>query len=550
MPAAVFRLLQPVAYALVVFVVLFWRLGEPSFWDPDEAHYAESSREMMASGDWWAPYYNEQPFFDKPVLFHQLQGAAMAALGPTETAARLVPALAGLLIVLTTAWLGSTLLSRDVGLLAALLMATSPGLFGLARYAILDTLFTAFAFGGAALVTVSALQNRPGLQYPGYLLVAFAVLTKGPLGLVLCGLAFLLAIAVSSDARRRLLGLHWVAGLGAVLVVAGPWFLYMYWRFRDAFVSGYVLDENLRLFATDRFKYQPGVGFYLPILATAMLPWTGLLLGRLVDDLRSAWARRLPDTVEVFLWAWVAAIVGFFSLSRFKLDHYVFPVAPALCLLCARAWYDVRARPVALEHRATLVGAQLVGPLLAVIGLVAGYLMAARLELPWAAGIVPVGLILAGAIVTAGTLRRERVIAGAPWLVVGALVLTYAGVIVWVLPVLEDQKVVPDLARWVASEARPEDRIGATGLNRWNTSFRFYVDRHVDVLDTAPQVELFFAAPGNFYCAMLEPAYEELVRRGTPLRIVMRREGMWATSGKALWRSGVAPTPFVIVTRK
>src|SRR3990172_4021278 len=76
--------------AVLVFVVLFWRLGEPTFWDPDEAHYAETTREMVATGDWMAPHYNEQPFFDKPALFHQLQGAAMLVFGPTEFAARLV----------------------------------------------------------------------------------------------------------------------------------------------------------------------------------------------------------------------------------------------------------------------------------------------------------------------------------------------------------------------------------------------------------------------------------------------------------------------------
>src|SRR5450759_1421528 len=75
--------------AVLVFVVLFWRLGEPAFWDPDEAHYAETTREMVATGDWLAPHYNEQPFFDKPALFHQLQGAAMLVFGPTEFAARL-----------------------------------------------------------------------------------------------------------------------------------------------------------------------------------------------------------------------------------------------------------------------------------------------------------------------------------------------------------------------------------------------------------------------------------------------------------------------------
>ncbi|MEK7862043.1 MAG: phospholipid carrier-dependent glycosyltransferase, partial [Chloroflexota bacterium] len=348
--------------------VLFWRLGAPSFWDPDEAHYAETTREMVVTGDWWAPFYNEQPFFDKPVLFHQLQAAAMVAFGATEFGARLVPALAALAVVLLTAWVGATLASRDVAAVAALLMATSPGLFALARYAILDTLFTAFVFGGAALVAVAALRDRPTLQYPGYVLLACGVLTKGPLALVLCGLTFLLAIAASADARRRLLALRWAFGIAIAVALSAPWFIYMYVRFRQDFVDGYFLDENFKLFATSRFASQPGVWFYFQILAASLLPWTALLIGRLVDDVRAVWARLSLDTFEVFLWAWTAAIVGFFTLSQFKLDHYVFPAGPALCLLCARAWSDVRARPSAPENRATRVGLHLVGPLMVLIG--------------------------------------------------------------------------------------------------------------------------------------------------------------------------------------
>ena len=37
--------------------------------------------------------------------------------------------------------------------------------------------------------------------------------------------------------------------------------------------------------------------------------------------------------------------------------------------------------------------------------------------------------------------------------------------------------------------------------------------------------------------------------KGVPLRVVYRREGLWATSGRALWRRRIPPTQFVIVTR-
>src|SRR5438128_300269 len=272
------------ASALLLFTVLFWRLGEPSFWDPDEAHYAETTRELVRTGDWAAPYYNEQPFFDKPIFFHLLQAVPMALLGPSELAARLVPAIAALCLIAVTARLGATMVSLDVGLVAALLLAASPGVFALARYAILDTLFTVFLFGGASLVTVAALHDRPALQWGGYVLIALAVLTKGPLAIALCGLTFLFAIAASSDIRRRFLALHWAAGLVLIVAIAAPWFLYMWRRFGEEFVEGYVLNENVRLFSRRLYARQPGAWFYFRILAAGLLPWTGLLVGRLWDD--------------------------------------------------------------------------------------------------------------------------------------------------------------------------------------------------------------------------------------------------------------------------
>ncbi|MGH9144377.1 MAG: ArnT family glycosyltransferase, partial [Vicinamibacterales bacterium] len=259
---------------LLIFVVLFWRLGTPTFWDPDEAHYAETSREMILASDWSAPFYNERPFFDKPVLFHQLQGTAMQLFDDPEFAARLVPALAALGLVALTVWFGTVTVSRDVGLVAGFMLAACPGVFGLARYAILDTLFTMFMFGGAACLAVAVLQDRPRLQWPGYVAIALGVQTKGPIALVLCGVAMVLLLALSRDLRRRLLALHWALGLVIIAALSAPWFFYMYVRFEDGFVNGYVLDENLRLFAGSRFANQPNFWFYFQILAAALLPWT------------------------------------------------------------------------------------------------------------------------------------------------------------------------------------------------------------------------------------------------------------------------------------
>jgi len=539
-----------IAWGFLLFVVLFWRLGAASFWDPDEAHYAQTSVELIASGDWLAPYYNAQPFFDKPVLFHLLQAMPMRVLGPTEGAARLVPALAALSIVGITWWLGVTLGSAEMGLVAGLLLTVNPSLFALARYAILDTLFTAFLFGGVAILAVAALRDRPRLQYRGYVLLALATLTKGPLAIVLAGLAFAIAIAVSPDARRRLLGLRWALGLVIVAALSAPWFVYMWRRFDGPFIEGYALNENVRLFAQPLYQGQPPWWFYIQLVVVGMLPWSGLIVGRLYDGIRARRTPDAPDTFEVLLWSWIAAIVVFFSLSSFKLDHYVFPAAPALCLIAARAWSALRGDAGHRGRAGVLMGSRLVGPTLVVAGLAFAFLMIARLDLPVPALVVPGALVCAGAIVIWRSMARHAGVPMAPWVTLAALGVTYAGLLLWVVPALEQQKVVPDIARWVATAAGPGDRICSYRLNRWNTAFRFYVGRHTNVLDAPEEVRQWLAEPGQVYCASTAEAYEDLVALGLPLRVVYSRDGMWATSGQALWQRKAPSTEFVVVTRE
>jgi 4-amino-4-deoxy-L-arabinose transferase-like glycosyltransferase len=363
-----------------------------------------------------------------------------------------------------------------------------------------------------------------------------------------------LAVISSPEVRRRLLGLRWALGLAIVILVSVPWFWYMYRRFGQDFIQGYALDENISLYAANRFGNKLDPAFYLRILAAGLLPWTGLLLGRIADDIRAAYARWTQgspiavDGVEVLLWSWTAAIVGFFSLSTFKLDHYVFPAAPALCLLCARAWSDVRATPAAEEHRWTRLGRQLIGPFLVAIGIAGAYVLLARLQLPAGAILVPGVVGAAGLLIAARVGERDGRAPRVPWIALGALAVALAGVLVFVMPALESQKVVPDVARWIASHAGPNDRIASYRLNRWNTAFRFYVDRHTSVLETPEEAEAFFRGGGPFYGVLLEPAFEELKARGLPLRKVYVREGLWATAGRALWRRAPAPTRFVVVT--
>jgi len=139
---------QSLRWAAVAWILIFWRLGYTTFLDPDEAHYAQMTREMLQSGSWFVPLLDGQPYIDKPVLFHWLQGVSMLIFGETEFAGRLPSALAAIALFAATRRLGKTLFSNDVGEWGAIMFATIPATFALASVAIFDMVFTAFLFGG------------------------------------------------------------------------------------------------------------------------------------------------------------------------------------------------------------------------------------------------------------------------------------------------------------------------------------------------------------------------------------------------------------------
>jgi 4-amino-4-deoxy-L-arabinose transferase-like glycosyltransferase len=540
------RLLLVIAgWTVVCWVVFGWRLGYPSFWDPDEATYAETSREMLAAGNWLVPTYDGRPFFDKPPLFYTLQMASFSLLGATELAARLVSALSAIGLVVVVAWFGRRLFNRDVGRNGALMFAVLPATFALSSYAIVDMTFTLFLFGGCALVTVSALEGRTRLQYAGYVLLAAAVLTKGPLALVLAGLALLASLAVAPAALAPLLRLRWGVGLLIIAALSAPWFLYMWRRFGDAFILGYALRENLWLFAGSLYGSQRSMLFYPKVMFVGLMPWTPLLVGRFIDA-----ARGLRfSTPERLLWSWSLVVIGFFTLAGFKLDHYVFPAAPALCILCAHAWNT--AREADRQPVGSVIGLATI-PLLLVaagIALVPG-LNRVPLELPSTARLLPIALIASG-LAMAGQVARTWRPSRVPLAPVAGLLASYAVVLTVGLPAFEQMKPTRRLARIVASHAAADDHVGMFRLNRWSSSWRFYVGRHSERLETTDELRAFFARPGRHYCAMLRRDYDGLAAQGFRLRVVQQEPGLFTTTGRSL-RSG-APAgrdAFIIVTEE
>lgn len=530
--------LYRLAWIAIGWIVIFWRLGYPTLQDPDEAHYAELTREMLHAGSWLVPLLDGKPLIDKPVLFHWLQGASVLAFGQTEFAARLPSALAAVALLALTRWAGVVLLGAEAGEWGAVMLATIPATFMLSSLALFDMVFTAFLFGGVAALLVAARTGSRRAEAGGYALLTLAVMTKGPVALVLVALFIAGAIALGGETRARISRLHWKRGLLAVALAASPWYVWMYAAFGREFIGAYLLAGNVWYFTQPAVFSGRAIShtFYARAFFGAFFPWSTVLVGRAVDGV-GAWRRRAPVTVdERLLWIWIVVVVGFFSVARFKLDHYIFPAAPACCLLAAHAW-----REAARGDRRHTWGTRGAVWTLASVLIVAGafssvYMFDLNLDLPEIAILLPILLAAGGIGLMVASYRAGWQVPRTAVIPVIMLLGVFSLLVVVGLPVLESTRPTAFVASALNHVAAPTTPIGLYRLERWRSSLRYYLQRPIERLETPDDVRAFFGRNEPVYAVMIRREYEALVRQGVPVHMMMRRRAVTGTTGRGIRR--------------
>ena len=307
-------------------VIFFYRLGVPGLMDPDEGRYAEIAREFFVLRDWGIPHLNLLPYLEKPPLVYWLTALSFKVGGFTEAAARLPSAVSALGGVFLAYGLGRALWGPGPGVLGALVLASTAGYVALGRILTLDMPFALWLNLGIGLGYLALSRGQNRLWPWAYLALGLAVLTKGPVALVLAGLVWVIWVMVNRGSVRPLIQVRcWVL----LAIITLPWFVYVQWRYPE-FFRFFILEQHLGRFLTPAIHPEP-LWYYVPVLLGLLLPWTWLLPWTLAA--KGRW--RDPD--YRFLLIWAAVILVFFSLSRGKLVPYILPALLPLALLVGHA---------------------------------------------------------------------------------------------------------------------------------------------------------------------------------------------------------------------
>lgn len=334
---------------VIATTIMFWRLGEGSLGDYDEAAYAQIAQEMLWRNDFNTPRWNGMEFFDKPPLCLWLTAFAYKVFGINEFAARFVAACSGVLVIVLVYILGRDLFGkRIVGLGAALiLLATSRNLsshsynfVSLARVGMLDMPLILW-------LTLSVYCAWRGLRDARWLVwlsipLGLGLMTKSIAGSMAYGIVALFFLSGSKSLwwRKEIL---W--GFLLSLLIAVPWHLgqLLIWgqRFWDSYMVsltvGYVTGAQGHV--QDALFYFRTIQRGFAVLYLLLLPAVLYGLYRVL---------RYKDRAVTLLLCWTTVPMLLYNISHSKIGWYIIPVYPALALLLMNLLVAVLRKELAL----------------------------------------------------------------------------------------------------------------------------------------------------------------------------------------------------------
>ncbi|OYD98417.1 glycosyltransferase [Nostoc sp. 'Peltigera membranacea cyanobiont' 213] len=377
---------------VIGWIAFGWNLGNTGLIDETEPLFAEASRQMFVTGDWITPFFNGDTRFDKPALIYWCQAIAYHMIGVNEWAVRLPSAIAAFgLICLAFYTIQWYLIKQDeleqvsrptrrylTSFTAAALMALNPETIIWARTGVSDMLLTGCmasallcfflgyagkdGAGGWGLGTgkqgiagsgeeFSQSRSETNSPFPNkwylafYVLIAGAILTKGPVGIVLPGLivgAFLLYVGRFREVLREM---RLLVGMLIILGLSVPWYALVIWRNGWNYINSFFGYHNLERFTEVVNGHSAPWYFYFIVVLLGFAPcsvYIPVAVIRLKFWQRSHW--RSVERFQqfgLFAWFWFASIFGFFCIAVTKLPSYVLPLMPAAAILVALLWSDL-----------------------------------------------------------------------------------------------------------------------------------------------------------------------------------------------------------------
>ncbi len=310
--------------ALAVFAV---PAGRRPFWSSDEARFAVLAQNILDHGRWLVPELRGDLYLNKPQLYFWSIALVSLPVGRvTELTAAIPSVVSALATVGAVIAIGRSLWSWEVGLLAALVLASTPAFFAFSHAVLSDAMMTAW-MTWALFFLVSAWRTG----WPLAVTVAFhasvgaAVLSKGPAGLAVLAAAVVAIVATAG--AQTLPRLRPGAALAVYGLFSLAWLVPYLAQSRGRFISSVLVGHYVPWYLHGGIESRLG---QVGALLGNFLPWTVALGGAALS-----WRWRDRDAGRRLIGVATVVLAVVLTLSGTPRARYLLPIYPGLAILTA-----------------------------------------------------------------------------------------------------------------------------------------------------------------------------------------------------------------------
>jgi 4-amino-4-deoxy-L-arabinose transferase-like glycosyltransferase len=302
----------------------------------DAAQYASISLEMLKSGEYLHVLDRQVDYLDKPPLLFWLSALSMKLFGIGNWQYKLPSILFSLLGIISTYKLGKRLYSEEIGRHASWIMGSSLAMVMINNDIKTDTiLVSAIVF--SIWMIVSYLETKQWKFLVGSAVgIAAAMLTKGPIGLMMPALAIGGHVLLKRQ-WKLLLDWRWSVLLLFVGVLLIPMCIGLYRQHGEEGLKFYFWTQSFgRITGENEWRNNTSPLFFTHVFLWSFLPWTLLGIAGILSELKNIRKGFSDKNAEFYLISAIILVWVALSFSKFKLPHYIFVVYPLIAILTAK----------------------------------------------------------------------------------------------------------------------------------------------------------------------------------------------------------------------
>ena len=299
----------------------------------DAMQYASMSREILRNENFIFLFDNGKPYLDKPPLIFWVTSLIFKVFGASNFTYRLPSFLFSIMTIYSTYKFSNIFYSKRVSISSVLILSsciTWTIINGDVRTDIY--MIGPMMLGIWKIVDYFELKNRSSLIF-GAISIAFAMMGKGPLGLVIPVLIIFANLTYKKEINK-VLDKEIFLGLTFFSITLIPMSIGLYKQFGLNGLEFFYWTQSFgRITGESSWSNNTGPLYLFNVFLYSFLPWTFLFLEAFITKTKQIFRKENPVEIVSYFGFIIPLII--LSLSNYKLPHYIYCVMPFASVLTA-----------------------------------------------------------------------------------------------------------------------------------------------------------------------------------------------------------------------